>query len=77
MVGIRDGERGEVISKQDALDWGTVAMPPGWGDLIGQVRQDRFVAWNERPRPGVRQRTLEFMEYVQERARTEEDPFLT
>ncbi len=21
-------ERGEVISKQDALDWGTVAMPP-------------------------------------------------
>ena len=66
-------ERGEVISKQDALDWGTVAMPPEWGDLIDQVRQDRFVAWNERPRPGSVARTLEFIEYVQERARTEQD----
>ena len=60
-------ERGEVISKQDALDWGTVAMPPEWGDLIDQVRQDRLVAWNERPRPVTVARTLEFIEYVQER----------
>ncbi len=66
-------ERGQVISKQDALDWGSVAMPSGWGDLIDQVRQDRFVQWNEPPRPGSVERTLEFIEYVRERARTETD----
>ena len=63
-------EHGEVISKQDALDWGTEAMPVQWRDLIDQVRQDRFVPWNEPPRPGSVERTLEFIAYAQERART-------
>ncbi len=63
-------ERGEVISKQDALDWGTVALPAEWRELIEQVRQDRFMRWNEQPRAGSVARTLAFVEYVQERART-------
>ena len=50
-----------------------MAIPAEWGDLIDQVRRDRFVAWNERPRPGSVERTLEFIEYVQERARTWDD----
>ena len=62
-------ERGEVISKQDALAWATVAMPVEWRDLIDQVRQDRFVRWNDRPRPGSVERSLSFVDYVQERAR--------
>lgn len=61
-------ENGEVISKQDALDWATVAMPAEWRDLIDQVRQDRFVRWNALPRPGSVDRTLAFVKYVQERA---------
>ena len=32
-------ERGEVISKQDALGWATSTMPDEWRDLIDQVRQ--------------------------------------
>ena len=63
-------ERGEVISKQDALDWATSTMPGEWRDLIDQVRQDRFVRWNDPPRPGSVERTLAFIEYVQDRART-------
>ena len=63
-------ERGEVISKQDALDWATSTMPGEWRDLIDQVRQDRFVRWNGPPRPGSVERTLAFIEYVQDRART-------
>jgi hypothetical protein len=66
-------ERGEVISKQDALEWGTASMPAEWRELIDQVRQDRFVRWNERPRPGSIERTLAFVAYVQERARTASD----
>ena len=62
-------ERGDVISKQDALDWGTEAMADEWRGLIDQVRQDRFVQWNDPPRPGSVERTLAFVEYVQERAR--------
>lgn len=61
-------ERGEVISKQAALDWATVAMPAEWRDLIDQVRQDRFVQWNDPPRPGSIERSLAFIAYVQERA---------
>lgn len=63
-------ENGEVISKQDALDWATGAMPAEWRDLIAQVRKDRFIRWNDPPRPGSVERTLAFIEYVQERART-------
>lgn len=63
-------ERGEVISKHDALDWATSTMPGEWRDLIDQVRQDRFVQWNDPPRPGSVERTLAFIEYVQDRART-------
>ena len=63
-------EHGEVISKQGALDWATVAMPSEWRDLIDQVRHDRFVRWNDPPRAGSVERTLAFVEYVQERART-------
>jgi len=63
-------EHGTVISKQDALGWAAEAMPAEWRDLIGQVRQDRFVQWNDPPRQGSVERTLAFVEYVQERART-------
>ena len=59
-----------MISKRDALEWVTEALPVQWRDLIDQVRQDRFVQWNESPRPGSVERTLAFIEYVQERART-------
>jgi hypothetical protein len=62
-------ERGEVISKREALDWGTEAMPAEWRDLIDQVRQDRLVPWRDPPRPGSVERTLAFIDYVQERAR--------
>jgi hypothetical protein len=62
-------ERGEVISKRDALEWVTEALPAQWRDLIDQVQQDRFVQWND-SRPGPVERTLAFIEYVQERART-------
>ena len=40
-----------------------------WRGLIDQVRQDRFVQWNDPPRPGSVERTLAFVESVQERAR--------
>jgi len=63
-------EHGQVISKQDALDWGAAALPAEWRDLIDQVRQDRFVRWNDPPRPGSVERALAFVEYVRERART-------
>lgn len=63
-------ERGEVILKQDALDWATTALAAEWRDLVDQVRRDRFVRWNEAPRPGSVERALAFVEYVQNRART-------
>ena len=63
-------ERGEVISKQDALEWGAAALPAEWGDLLAQVREDRFVQWNDPPRPGSVERTLELVAYVQARARS-------
>jgi hypothetical protein len=63
-------ERGEVISKQDALAWGASTVPGAWSDLIEQVRADRFVRWNDPPRPGSVDQTLEFVAYVQERARS-------
>jgi predicted nucleotidyltransferase len=63
-------ERGEVISKQDALDWARAAMPADWRDLLDQVRRDRFVRWSDPPRSGSVERTLAFVEYVQKRART-------
>ena len=63
-------ERGEVISKQDALAWATEATPAAWRSLIDQVRHDRFVQWNDPPPPGAVERTLAFVGYVQQRART-------
>jgi predicted nucleotidyltransferase len=63
-------ERGEVISKQDALAWAKEALPDEWRKLIEQVQRDRFVQWNDPPRPGSVERTLAFVEYVQQRART-------
>jgi predicted nucleotidyltransferase len=62
-------EHGEVISKQDALAWATEALPEQWRQLIDQVRRDRFVQWNAPPRPGAVERTLAFIDYVQQRAR--------
>ena len=62
-------ERGEVISKQDAIAWGAATLSIEWRDLLDQVRQDRFVRWNDPPRPGSVERTLAFVEYLQERAR--------
>lgn len=63
-------ERGEVITKQDALDWAIVAMPAHWRQLIDQVREDRFLQWNHPPRPESVQQTLAFVDYVQKRAVT-------
>jgi len=68
-------ERGEVISKQTALDWATEAMPARWHALIEQVRRDHLVPWNDSPRPGSVERTLAFVEYVQERASRGDDGF--
>ena len=61
-------EHGEVISKPFAIDWALRELPADWRDLILQVREDRFVQWNDPPRPGAVDRTLAFVEYVQERA---------
>jgi hypothetical protein len=66
-------ERAEVISKHDALNWGAAAMPRKWSGLLEQVRLDRFVPWNDPPRPGSVEPTLAFVEYAQERARTRPD----
>jgi predicted nucleotidyltransferase len=60
-------EHGAVISKSDALDWAGKAMPV-WGDLVEQVRRDRFVQWNAPPPPGSADRALAFVAHVQERA---------
>jgi hypothetical protein len=46
-------ERGEVISKPDALDWAETAIPAEWRELIDQVRQDRHVPWNDPPAAGL------------------------
>jgi hypothetical protein len=62
-------ERGEVIAKQDALAWARESLPSEWHDLIDQVRRDRFMTWNDPPRPGSVERSLAFVAYVQERAR--------
>ena len=62
-------ERDEVISKQDALEWGAETMADDWRDLIDQVRQDRFVQWDDPPRAGSVERALAFVEHMQERAR--------
>jgi predicted nucleotidyltransferase len=62
-------DRGEVISKQDALAWATHALPAEWRPLLEQVRRDRFVRWNDPPRAGSVERALRFVEYVQARAR--------
>ena len=59
-------EHGVVISKQDALDWAMQAMPEVWRDLIVQVREDRLVPWDDPPRPGSVDRTVGFVEYVQD-----------
>jgi predicted nucleotidyltransferase len=62
-------EHGEVISKQSALRWAAETLPAEWRDLIDQVRKDRFVQWNNPPRPASVDRSLAFVNYVQERAR--------
>lgn len=62
-------ECGEVVSKRDALAWAAAAVPAEWRGLIDQVRRDRFVRWNDPPRPGSVDRTLGFVHYMQDRAR--------
>ena len=62
-------EHGEVISKQEALKWAAETLPLEWRELIEQVRQDRFVRWNESPRPESVERAVAFVQYIQERAR--------
>ena len=61
-------ERGEVISKPDALEWAADALPAEWHDLIEQVRKDRDVPWNSPPAPGATERSVAFVEFVQARA---------
>ena len=63
-------EHDEVVSKQHALQWAARTLPAEWRDLIDQVRNDRFVQWNDSPRPGSVDRTLAFVAYVQHCART-------
>lgn len=63
-------EQGEVISKPAALDWASNVLPAEWRGLIRQVREDRFVTWNDPPRPGSVEQTLAYVDYVQRRART-------
>ncbi len=63
-------EHGEVISKPAALEWAAQMLPLEWRHLVDQVRNDRFVAWNDPPRPGSVDRAVEFVEYLQERARS-------
>ena len=60
--------RGDLQTR--ALKWAAETLPLEWRDLIEQVRQDRFVQWNEPPRPGSVERTLAFLDHVQERARS-------
>jgi hypothetical protein len=67
-------EHGEVISKKAALEWAAETLPAEWRDLIEQVRHDRFVPWNDPPRPGSVDRSVAFVEHVQERARARQDP---
>ena len=62
-------EHGEITSKQRALQWAAETLPAEWRALIDQVRNDRFVQWNDPPRPGSVDRTLTFLNHVQERAR--------
>ena len=62
-------EHGEVISKPSALDWALRDLPADWHDLLRQVQADRFVRWNDPPRPGSVERARAFVAYVQERAR--------
>ena len=61
-------EQGEVISKRKALEWAEDTMPAEWQGLIRQVREDRFVTWNDPPRPGSVERTLAFVKYARQRA---------
>ena len=62
-------EHGEVISKRRALEWALVTTPAEWRDLIEQVLEDRFVTWNDPPRPRSVELSLAFVDYVQHRAR--------
>jgi hypothetical protein len=61
-------EHGEVIGKRAALEWAAAELPAEWGGLIKQVRGDRFVTWNDSARPGSMDRSIAFVEYVQQRA---------
>jgi hypothetical protein len=60
-------ERGEVITKPEALDWAAGELPEKWSALLGQVREDRLVRWNAPPPPGSMDRAIAFVEYVQAR----------
>jgi hypothetical protein len=62
-------EQGRVISKKAALEWAAETLPGEWRSLIEQVENDRFIPWNDPPRPGSVDRAVAFVEYVQERAR--------
>jgi len=63
-------EHGEVISKRAALDWAEATLAPEWRDLVRQVRDDRFVTWNEPPRADSVERSLAFAQYGSARARS-------
>jgi Domain of unknown function (DUF4111) len=67
-------ERGGVISKQAALKWASETLPRAWHPLLEQVESDRFVPWNDPPRPDSVDRAAAFVEYVQERAREGQRP---
>ena len=64
-------EHGEVISKQEALQWAGERLPIEWRDLIEQVQQDRLVRCHAPPPPGSMERAVAFVEHLQEHARRE------
>jgi predicted nucleotidyltransferase len=61
-------DAGEVASKPQALAWALDELDSKWRPLIEQVRDDRHLPWNDPPRPGSVDATLEFAEYAKGRA---------
>lgn len=53
-------QRGEVISKPAALEWGMRELAERWRPLIRQAAEDRALPWGDPPRPGSVEETLAF-----------------